>query len=212
LLGIIFTGGECPSSDVIRRELDGKDAFIVAADCGLIAAENAGIRPALIVGDMDSLGDNSRLGAYPPQNVKSCDSVNKDYSDTELAFAEAVKKGCDEIWIIGGGGGRIDHLLAIRALFERDPFPFRWLTNSADIYCISARTQRAVLSRSLGKNAPVSVFPLGEGAWEAKSEGLKWKLEGLSWDRGFFGLSNIAENGSFTVTAEKGRFMVILAM
>jgi len=61
----------------------------------------------------------------------------------------------------------------------------------------------------LEKGAVVSVFPLGEGEWKAKSIGLKWQLDGLRWDRSFFGLSNVAPDGDFSVTAEAGRFMVI---
>jgi thiamine pyrophosphokinase len=208
LLGIIFTGGDSPSSRTIRGELDGKEVFIVAADSGLVTAEEAGIRPDLIVGDMDSLDDASRLDAYPPQNVKRCDGVNKDYTDTEIALAEIADRGISEIWLIGGGGGRIDHLFALRSLFERDVYPCRWLTDSADIYIIEGESRKF----SLKAAAMVSVFPLGSGEWEAQSEGLKWKLDGLKWPRGFFGLSNVAETGDFSIKAQKGRFMVILPL
>jgi thiamine pyrophosphokinase len=208
LLGIVFTGGESPPAAVIRKELEGKDAFFVAADSGLIAAEEAGKRPDFIVGDMDSV-DAARLKEYSAERVirYPCD---KDFTDTELALQKAVEKGCDKIWIIGGGGGRVDHLFAIRSLFERDIFPERWLAKDADIRCIDARTAENTLSCRVEKNASVSVFPLGNGPWDAKSEGLKWQLDGLSWNRGFFGLSNVAANGSFFIKAQNGRFMAIL--
>jgi thiamine pyrophosphokinase len=209
LLGIVFTGGESPPPHVIRNLLKDKSAIFAAADSGLIAAENAGIKPDYIVGDMDSL-DAEKLSAYPDNCVMRY-AVEKDYTDTELAFSLLLEKGCDCIWIIGGGGGRIDHLLALRCLFERDIFPFRWLTEAADIHCIDAKTNIKTLSVKLEKNAPVSVFSVGKGPWEAKSEGLKWPLEGLSWDRGSsFGISNAAQDGDFYITAEKGRFIIVL--
>jgi thiamine pyrophosphokinase len=208
LLGIIFTGGESPTSQIINKELEGKEAFIVAADSGLIAAEEAGFTPNLIVGDMDSV-DAERLKAYPPETVTR-HKPDKDFTDTELAMREAVKEGCDEIWIIGGGGGRIDHLLAIRSLFERDIFPARWITDSADIRCIDAKKNRDTLFWGQEKGSLVSVFPLGSGPWQARSSGLKWPLDGLPWNRGFFGLSNVAEDGGFYIRVKKGRFMVIL--
>jgi thiamine pyrophosphokinase len=212
LLGIVFTGGESPSSEIIRRLLDGKEMFAVAADSGLIAAEKAGITPDLVIGDMDSL-DASRLSAYPPHSVMRYEH-DKDYTDTELALQAVFEKSCNEIWIIGGGGGRIDHLLGIRSLFERAVFPRRWITESADIFCIDANadTGRKTLSMKQKKGAPVSVFPLGDAPWEANSSGLKWPLAGLKWDRGFFGLSNIAPDGDFSITAQAGRFMVILPL
>jgi thiamine pyrophosphokinase len=156
---------------------------------------------------MDSV-DASKLEAYPAGCVVRFEH-DKDYTDTELALQKVIEKGCDEIWIIGGGGGRIDHLFAIRSLFERSIFPCRWITDSADIRCMDADTKWNALSCSVEKNAPVSVFHLGGGPWKIKRSALKWPLDDLSWDRGFFGLSNVAPNGDFCMKAEKGRFMVI---
>ena len=208
MLGVIFTGGEGPSPETISKALAGAEPLVIAADSGLEAAEAAGLKPGWIIGDMDSLDDVSRLSAYPPERVVRYQH-EKDYADTELAFSLALEKGCDDIWLIGGGGGRIDHLFALRSLFERDVFPSRWITEAADIRCIDANAQ-SELSVNLLKGALVSVFPLGGGPWEAKSSNLKWPLDGLSWDRGFFGLSNIAEDGMISIAAAGGRFMVII--
>jgi thiamine pyrophosphokinase len=208
LLGIIFTGGESPSSEIIQRLLNGKEIFVVAADSGLITAEKSGFKPAFIIGDMDSLNDDIRLSTYPPERVIRYPH-DKDYTDTELAFSFAVEKGCEDIWLIGGGGGRIDHLFAIRSLFERERFPRRWITDAEDIYCIDSKAEQNELSLKLEKGAVVSVFLLGSDPWKAESRGLKWPLNDLSWDRGFFGLSNVAADGDFSIKAETGRFMVI---
>jgi thiamine pyrophosphokinase len=203
--GILFTGGEGPGSEKSRSLAQGA-ALIVAADSGLIRAEAAGLRPDWILGDMDSLDDPGRLAAYPPDRVLTYPR-DKDYTDTELGFSFLSKKGCDDIWIIGGGGGRIDHLFAVRSLFERETCPARWITAGEDIYCLNAPGELAL---SMGAGELVSVFPLGGGPWKARSAGLKWPLDGLSWTRGFFGLSNEAETGDFSVRAEAGRFMVIV--
>jgi thiamine pyrophosphokinase len=210
LLGVIFTGGEGPPVPVIQKVLVGKNAFLTAADSGLITAEDAGFKPDLIIGDMDSV-PFERLKKYPSGSVMRFNH-DKDYTDTELALQEVIKKGCDKIWIIGGGGGRIDHLFGIRSLFERDIFPHRWITDTADIYCLDAGGEENVLSLKLEKKTCVSVFPLGDGPWKAASSGLKWQLMGLSWERGFFGLSNITTEGLFSIKAEEGRFMVIVPL
>ena len=210
MLGIIFTGGDGPTPGFVGRliEQEAKDALVIAADSGLLAAENAGIKPRWVVGDMDSIDDQSRLCALPPDSVIRHER-DKDYTDTELALSLAVEKGCDAVWIIGGGGGRIDHLFALRSLFEREFFPCRWITDSANIRCIDAKRSPNEICLRHEKDAPVSVFPLGVGPWEAESTGLKWPLAGLPWDRGFFGLSNVAQDGEFSVMARKGRFMII---
>jgi thiamine pyrophosphokinase len=205
-LGILFTGGEGPPPELARRLCAGlvKDAALAAADSGLASAEAAGLRPDWIIGDMDSLDNRARLDAYPPESVIR-HAVDKDFTDTELALSLLWEQGCGAVWIIGGGGGRIDHLFGIRSLFERELFPCRWLTSAEDIHCVEG----GCLALNRGPGALVSVFPLGAGPWQALSRGLKWPLDGLAWDRGFFGVSNVALQGDFSITAEQGRFMVI---
>jgi len=207
-LGIIFTGGESPQAEVIKKVIE-QDAILIAADSGLAAAQSAGLEPDWVIGDMDSI-DEARLSGFPPQRVIR-HVHDKDFSDTELAFSHAIEKGCDEVWIIGGGGGRIDHLFALRALFERDVFPLRWITDKADIRCVDFAAKNELVA-VLEKNAVVSVFPLGDRPWKVQSEGLKWPLAGLPWDRGFFSLSNTAPDGKFSVKAQEGRFMLILPL
>jgi thiamine pyrophosphokinase len=242
LLGIVFSGGEGP--DRFRAILEAARAeygepVTAAADSGLSAAEAAGVKPDWIIGDMDSV-DGSRLAAYGPDRILRY-PADKDYTDTELAVSLLREKGCRRIWIAGGGGGRIDHLFAIRSLFEREQPPERWITAREDIRCLQSpgvlectldgapRTaggtggvtarqtigvtgQRPRIPHTGGRFRPVSVFPLGTGPWKAASRGLKWSLTGLVWERGFFGVSNEAPEGAFTIYAEKGSFMVILPL
>jgi thiamine pyrophosphokinase len=212
--GIAFIGGAGPSPSRARRRVAeagnstavSAGVLIAAADSGLIAAENAGLRPDWIIGDMDSLDDPGRLEKYPPDRVLRYPQ-DKDYTDTELALSLLRDKGCDEFWLAGGGGGRLDHLLAIRSLFEREPCPGRWVTDAEDVFCLKAE---ASLSMTVPPGSLVSVFPLGTGPWWAESRGLKWPLDGLQWDRGFFGLSNVVLEGPFFLKALSGRFMIIL--
>jgi len=211
-LGIVFAGGEGPGRETLRGLCSGsaKGALTVAADSGLLIAEAAGLKPDWIIGDMDSLDDETRLLSYPPQRVIR-HPVDKDYTDTELALNLLWEKGCGDIWIIGGGGGRIAHVFAIRDLFERERFPCRWITANEDIHCIdgkcAANNSLAMIHEPGDK---VSVFPLADGPWQAESRGLKWPLENARWERGLYGLSNIALESESGIRAIRGRFMVIL--
>jgi thiamine pyrophosphokinase len=214
--GIAFIGGEGPSARICGRLGEGA-ALVVAADSGLRAAEEAGIRPDWIVGDMDSLDDPRRLEKYPPGRVLRY-PPDKDFTDTELALRLLWERGCDETWIAGGGGGRIDHLLALRALFEREPCPDRWLTAAEDIRCLRAgegallQVGESPAETGLSPESPVSVFPLGGGPWKVESRGLLWPLGDLPWDRGFFGISNTAPEGRFSLQARAGKFLVIIPL
>jgi thiamine pyrophosphokinase len=251
-LGLIFTGGEGPSPEQCARIVEEArgvvrgvscaalgaasraEPLVVAADSGLLLAESAGVKSDWIVGDMDSLGaEAGRLAAYPPERVLRY-AEDKDFTDTELAFSLLREQGCAKIWILGGGGGRLDQLLGLRSLFERDDPPERWFTAEDDICCIEGASAASTPGASLpagadpaafvpseraversARNAPlfpVSVLPLGTGPWEAESSGLKWSLAGLPWRRDFIAISNVAPEGHFCIKAVRGRFLVMVPL
>ena len=229
MLGLAITGGEGPGPDFCRF-LAKNANFVIAADSGLLAAEKAGIKPDWIIGDMDSLNDSGdgikRLEKYPAESVIRF-PVDKDFTDTELALDFLWKKGALEIWIAGGGGGRLDHLLAMRSLFERDRFPSRWVTAFEDVRCLDAgyslgdtnageKNSTPVTANELVFECPVdtliSVFPLGDKKARAISTGLKWPLNDLNWDRGSFGISNRTTEETFTVRVTDGRFLIIVPL
>ena len=205
LKGIAFIGGFGPPRGVLREIACGADV-LVAADSGLHLCEGAGLTPDWVLGDMDSLDDVKRLEKYPGERVIRL-PAEKDVTDTEFAVSFLRGKGCSEIWLSGGGGGRLDHLFAIRAIFERADPPARWYTGNEIVHCLE---EGRSLCTEQGSQSIVSVFPLGEGPWEAESLNLKWPLEGLVWERGSAWISNVAFSGRFEIRAVKGRIMVVL--
>ncbi len=207
LRGAAFIGGECPPPEVCR-EAASRANIIVAADSGLDAAERASVRPDWIVGDMDSLKDaDVRLARYPPDRVLR-ERSDKDFTDTELALRLLWDKGCAETILIGGGGGRLDHLLGIRALFDRFPSPDLWLTGAETVIRLK---NAASLTMTIKQGGVVSVFPCAQAPWKARSCGLKWALDDLEWTSGFCGISNVAPEGQFSITSEQGNFLVIVS-
>ena len=201
--GIAFIGGKAPPPFVCKEIAKSAD-IIVAADSGLISAERAGVSPHWIVGDMDSLDTLKRLEAYPKERILVY-AKDKDYTDTELALGLLWEKGCTWTALVGGGGGRTDHILALHSLFERTPCANRWITNQEDMYALGCG-QTLQLEPQIG--SIVSVFPLGEAPWRIKSSGLKWPLDALRWDKGFFSISNIALS-TLSLESIEGRFLII---
>jgi thiamine pyrophosphokinase len=154
---------------------------------------------------MDSLPDLSRLDRYPPERVRRFPR-DKDLLDTEIALNLLWDEGCGDITLIGGGGGRLDHLLALRALFDRPHCPRRWVTDAEDIHAVE---EGGTLRLSLPVNTLVSVLPVANGPWKASSNGLKWPLDRVPIDAGWIGVSNIACEKRVLFRAERGRFLVL---
>lgn len=200
--GLLVIGGAGPSP----RELVAcaRDAdLVVAADSGLDLALAAGLTPDMVVGDMDSLSDVALLRRFSPEKVLAFPR-DKEETDTEIGMRILREKGCGQITIAGGGGGRIDHLLGIAALFERVPAPSRWLTDQEDIRLVDGTAECAGWSGST-----ISVFPVGERAADMHSEGLQWPLDGLEFRRGFGGISNRATADRVRITVGTGKLLVV---
>jgi thiamine pyrophosphokinase len=108
----IFTGGDIIIENM--RELPQKDDLTIAADAGLLTAKSLGVKPQILIGDFDSLGVPDptladEIITLPPE---------KDDTDTQLAVKTALERGADEIVIIGGLSGRLDHTLSNLAILE----------------------------------------------------------------------------------------------
>jgi thiamine pyrophosphokinase len=154
---------------------------------------------------MDSLPDLARLDRYPSERVLRFPR-DKDLLDTEIALNLLWDEGCGDVMLIGGGGGRLDHLLALRALFDRPRCPRRWVTDSEDIHAVD---EGGTLELFLPAGTRVSVLPAAAGPWKASSSGLKWPLDRVPIECGWVGISNIAGERRVLFRAERGRFLVL---
>lgn len=200
---LLVTGGEAPPSALIRARLK-QWAFVCAADSGMDTLLSWGLGADLAVGDFDSIRD--------PSALSRCREVirhprAKDDSDTELALDELYNRGYRIITLAGGGGGRLDHLLALRAMFERERRPCEWLTSRERAVVVKEPSDFAC-----DPGGTVSVFPLSGASSGMKSRGLAWPLDGLVWDSGRFGLSNLCPDGRFWLDPGIGPLLVILPL
>lgn len=80
--------------------------LIIAADGGYSTLKKLNIKPDLVVGDFDSLGEapeNENVIKHP---------IKKDDTDTLLAVKIGLEKGYKTFVIFGAIGGRLDHTIA----------------------------------------------------------------------------------------------------
>lgn len=104
---VIFANGEMKDKDIVRESIHPGD-FIIAADGGHRHLKALGLRPDLVIGDLDSLPKNDyrslvHVGAAIQQYPRE-----KDETDLELSLREAVIRGFSRILIVAALGGRLD--------------------------------------------------------------------------------------------------------
>ena len=101
---VIVGGADINNYDYVRSRLCADD-YIVFCDSGLKHLDALQVRPGLIVGDFDS-HDNPNLDVETI--VLPCE---KDDTDTVFAVKEAVRRGYEDVLLIGVVGARLDHTL-----------------------------------------------------------------------------------------------------
>ncbi len=203
---LVITGGESPPHEYIQL-LSKNARLIIAADSGLEACADAHIEPDLVVGDFDSV-HHELLSTVTKKKIITYPE-DKDYTDTELAIAIARERGADRIVLAGGGAGRLDHLLALRALFNRTPPIDEWYTAHE---CVVYLAGHAIADITIEENSLISVFPVADGASGMHSEGLKWPLEGLVWSRGEYGVSNRSIGRHVKISSGEEALLLVLPL
>lgn len=201
-VGIVVTGGRIPSRETVCRYLE-PPYLVVAADSGVDNAARLGFSPDYALGDFDSIERIDLLSQLPPDRVFRYPR-EKDETDTELALAFLLEHDIITRVIVGGGGGRIDHLLALTALFHRQSAPSLWITHNAVLRRLDGEHRFEV-----EKGRLISFFPLGGGPCTMKSSGLKWPLDNLIWYPGDLGLSNRATGPTVSISVLSGTLLMI---
>jgi thiamine pyrophosphokinase len=169
----------------------------------MLAAEEAGVSVDVLLGDMDSLGERLNRLDIDPERVIS-HPAEKDETDTELGLRFLTEKGCSRRVLVGGGGGRLDHLLALVALFERSDYPDVWHTGTESVCAFEGD-----LALDGCKGQRISFFPLGCEQARMVTEGLKWPLDPLEWGRGDIGVSNEITSERMKVSLKSGRLLAV---
>ena len=107
----VFSGGVTGTAGLPVPEAGD---LVIAADSGYDLAARCGVTPDLLVGDMDSIHRISAASGIETVRVKA----EKDFTDTMMAVEIALSRGCTEITVVGGLGGRVDHSLSNLFLLE----------------------------------------------------------------------------------------------
>lgn len=199
----IYTGGEVFPENITEHPKG--DDICIAADSGFHNAKKCGDRVDILVGDLDSIGSykldkKTELLQVPAE---------KDVTDTQLAVETAIERGATELIIIGGFGGRADHMLSNLAILED--------LSMRGIYAIMLDGQnRARFLRSTSTLIPksgykyVSILAVDPVVKGVSVEGCKYPLKKAKLSRNFqYAVSNEIIGNCALISVRKGAVYII---
>ncbi len=183
--------------------------LIVAADGGSALALIHGVRPHLVVGDMDSTTHE----VVETLDKKAVERIqfpsHKDETDLELALLETIRRGADDITIVGALGGRLDHTLGNIYLLTMPQLRgrrVRLVDGSVEVFVIWNKAEW-----NGNKRDTVSLIPLTPEVTGIETRGLKYPLrrESLFMGPGR-GISNTMSGRSASVSIISGILLAVV--
>ncbi len=196
--------------------LDGV-GLVIAADAGAAACRQLGLRPDVVVGDLDS-ADPAEIDALERAGVTVLRvPAEKDESDLELALRVAVERGVRRAVALAVLGGlRVEHELSAIALLGLAAdlgVDLRLVDDRSAMWLLDPGAGAGEVGRSELAGAPgdyVSLFPFGGGAEGVTTNGLRYPLRDEALPAGpSRGLSNELVEGAAWVSCRRGRVLIV---
>ena len=204
---VIFANGELPDIDK-ARDLIHNDDYIICADGGTRHALTLGVKPNLIIGDLDS-AESEVLQKFRNDGV-SIESFSEDKNETdlELAINRAIGLNPKQIIVVATLGGRLDQTLANITLLSDlrlSTLDIRLDDGVEEIFL--CRDQAEVHGRS---GDIVSLIPWQGAVSEVQTQHLKWALhkETLYPDK-TRGISNEMTGETASVSIGSGLLLIV---
>jgi thiamine pyrophosphokinase len=203
---VVVTGGDPVERSHLPELPDG--ARVVAADSGVDHALALGLHVDLVVGDFDSASPASVERAADLGASVERHPVAKDATDLELALDAARAMGPRRIHVLGGHGGRLDHLLANVLLLARPEHAGIAITARMGAARVTVVRDTAELHGPIGDL--VTLLPAYGPACGVTTNGLLYPLDAEDLAPGTTrGVSNELIDDPATVTLADGVLVVV---
>lgn len=196
---LLFCAGErTPLPPLPKRE----ESLIIAVDGGYRYCLDCRLSPDLTVGDFDSLGyipKEDGLLAYPSE---------KDDTDLGIAINEALARGCEELYIFGATGGRLDHTVAslqsLLSVAKRGASGFLFGQG------FTATATEGGLRFPASYRGTVSIFAAGGECRGVTLSGLRYSLEGATLSPFYpLGVSNEFTGEEAEISCQEGILLIL---
>ena len=198
----IYTGGNIDVTNITEHPKS--DDLCIAADSGYKNAKALGDKVSVFVGDFDSY-----IGELPESVEIIKVPAEKDFSDRQLAVKEALSRGADDIVIIGGLGGRLDHTLS-----NLDILPELWKMRVHAVITDGTNRVRYLDSTStlIARSGYryVSILAISEKLKGVSIEGCKYPLDNATVLRSNqYAVSNEITGNCALISVKKGACYII---
>lgn len=200
---VIIGNGIITDYDKIKRRLRNDD-YVICADGGYNHAKNLGVKPSVVIGDMDSIGDND----YDGEIINL--PIRKDFTDSEVCVKYILLKHFDEVMMIGFTGKRQDHaisnMLLLKQFADTDTKAYIVDENN-EIYCTNS--ENTIYGK---KGDIVSIIPIMGNLCGVTTKGLDYPLNDETLIFGESrGVSNIMTSDKCTISIKSGFGLIIKA-
>lgn len=198
------------SAQIKRYLCDEPLSHVIGVDGGCALLERLAITPDIILGDFDSIGNLETYRERWPNAVVKTFPVNKDYTDAELAFEVMDEHDVDRIMIIGGFGGRADHMVSVlhmllsasnRVMIDEQNYVEKIMT-----------PYKRVVEKNEKQREYVSLIPTGDKLKGITLSGFKYPLnDAVIGFAQTIGISNEVIDDFGTIEIESGEGYLILS-
>jgi thiamine pyrophosphokinase len=202
----IFANGELDFQPTLARNPgDGVSCdCIIAADGGARHCLKLGIKPDLIIGDMDSIDSVTEATLAGIEEISF--PREKDKTDTECAIDEALRRKYSQVTILGGVGGRIDHTMGNMALAIKYAGKVALVTKDGLLIGLGA-WHECKLNGPIG--SIVSIVAWGESA-KVQTKGLKYPINNEVLETGSRGISNEISKSTSSIFVINGTILLFI--
>jgi len=180
------------------------DATVIAADGGADLARDLGLDVDLVVGDLDSVSAETLARIERVERH----AVAKDATDLDLALSAASRFEPDRILVVGGAGGRLDHLLGGLLLLAADSFAGVRVDAQIGVAAVHViRGERTLIGEP---GELISLLAVHGPASGVVTEGLVYPLRGEALEPGSTrGISNVFAACEARVALEAGVLLAV---
>lgn len=205
---ILICAGDLLVSSIPVKEED----LVIACDAGLLYCQALGIEPGLILGDFDSLGEDTEdaLAAYRDRAEIITLPVEKDDTDTLAALRIGLERGYREFHLYAATGGALDHTMSnIQCLlFLKDHGATGYIWEADTLITV---IQNESVSFREGLTGRLSIFAMnGEARGVSIRGGLKYLVEDISLREVYpRGVSNSFTGQESTISVSDGTLLVM---